>query len=77
MSDDADFSSEQEIFDNARALHEHRRSSSIEAPHIECGIKYCLDCGEEVTPKARAELKWVVRCLDCQEFLEKEQKTYA
>lgn len=73
MADDADFSSELEIQDVARALSKHS-SRKQEPPLIdEHGIKLCVDC-EEAIPAKRAALVWVVRCIDCQQILEKEER---
>jgi RNA polymerase-binding transcription factor DksA len=81
MSDDGDFSSQNEIDEHERifknrALRKREEEKVISSVRVECGVKYCVDCDEEILPKARAKLAWVVRCIDCQEFLEKEQRNF-
>jgi RNA polymerase-binding transcription factor DksA len=81
MSDDADFSSQLEIDEHQRifkdrALKQAEEKKLLGQVRIECGVKYCIDCEEEILPKARSQLAWVARCIDCQEFLERESKSY-
>jgi RNA polymerase-binding transcription factor DksA len=72
MSDDADFSVLREIHDTEQAVSAHVNRSK-ESPLIEKGIKLCLDCSDPI-PEKRAILTWTVRCIDCQELLELEER---
>lgn len=51
--------------DLAMAL--QRREEAKEPPEYDDeGNKICLDCGEVITPPARASISVVVCCLECQ-----------
>lgn len=81
MSDDGDFSSQNEIDEHERIFKERARVKQeeeklINLVRIEAGVKYCIDCEDEISPPARALIRTVIRCLDCQEFLEKEKRSF-
>ncbi len=50
-----------------RALANHKNNQRCELPdEDESGIRYCLDCGEEIPNKRIEVLPGAVRCVQCQ-----------
>lgn len=70
--DDADFAAEHESgFRQAALERQIGRARQQEAPRIEGGMRLCRDCGERI-PWARLRVDArVVRCIECQNDVEK------
>lgn len=74
-TDPVDLASELEMAHTAHSLRQTQLANRPEQVKNEDGTwpePDCVDCGEEI-PKARLELG-KVRCIHCQEFLEKRNK---
>jgi DnaK suppressor protein len=48
-----------------------QRGIETEQPDEENGIRYCLDCGEEIAPERLAVRPESVRCVDCKQIKDK------
>ena len=76
MSDEGDFSSQQEIEDHERIFKARAKARAEELskqPVTILGVTYCDDCNDEIPPK-RAKIPGVVRCIDCQELYERDSR---
>ncbi|GLX86357.1 hypothetical protein tloyanaT_26100 [Thalassotalea loyana] len=61
---------EQQALEHALASHQ----VSVETPNEFDGHRYCLDCDIEITTKRLLAAPNAVRCIDCQEVHEHQQK---
>lgn len=65
--------------DQAQALEEAERAAAVAAlrqrvredPWIVAGVARCLDCAEPIAPARLAAAPWAVRCVSCQERVER------
>lgn len=71
MADDVDRASKLEQIQREIALKAHRSGVSLAQELV--GVRYCLDCGEEV-PRKRIESVNADRCIECQTLLELKQQ---
>lgn len=70
-----------DVVDRAGKYEEKQRQSNIDAqlkkgqetetPRELAGVRYCLDCDEEIDARRVAFKPDVVRCVECQSFKEK------
>jgi RNA polymerase-binding transcription factor DksA len=67
MADEADMA-DMQIQDNINFALRNRKAPKPEFNHT--GEKVCIDC-DIVIPKARAAIDIVVRCINCQQEIEK------
>ena len=74
-ADPLDLASEQELTSTESYIAQARaknKPEQIQNPDGTWPETECLDCGEEI-PQGRLELG-KIRCIECQEFLEKRQR---
>ena len=64
---------EQEDRDRAIAA-QLQRGRETEQPDEVDGIRYCLDCGDEINPKRLTFRPEAVRCVDCQQIKDERGK---
>jgi phage/conjugal plasmid C-4 type zinc finger TraR family protein len=68
-----------DVLDRAQALEEMERAAGVLAVRSLCSAPTnpfagCLGCGEEIEPARRAALPSALRCLECQEALERRER---
>jgi RNA polymerase-binding transcription factor DksA len=71
--DEADIASEYAERDNQRALAKHHSRPKPSPEYDDEGNKVCIDCTDAI-PIQRAEIIGTVRCIECQELYEREDK---
>lgn len=76
--DDFDRAAALELETRQRALQNQlAHSCETEQPYEEDGIRYCLDCGDQI-PASRLQARpESVRCVDCKTIKEQQDKHHA
>lgn len=69
MTDIADKATQQEQLQRELALKKQRQAKQASSP-------YCLDCGEKIPLQRLKAVAGCVRCLDCQQLAERQQRNY-
>jgi RNA polymerase-binding transcription factor len=71
--DQLDHAKELEIKQREIALEAHFKNQKEEPPHEVDGIRYCLDCDDEIPKKRLQARPEAVRCIDCKSDKEKRE----
>lgn len=76
MADEADIATDHEDHRLALSLASHTNRPKERPEFNDDGDKICIECGL-VIPKNRAEISFVVRCIECQELEDILWKNYS
>lgn len=74
MSDIADVAGEEQArLDAATAERLAREQAARERQQ---GSEHCVECGFDIPAARRAAMPWVTRCVECQDFVDRQAKRF-
>ncbi|MES9873138.1 MAG: TraR/DksA C4-type zinc finger protein [Candidatus Sedimenticola sp. 6PFRAG7] len=75
--DPVDKAKEAEVrFRNQSLKRQQDHARETETPHVEDGIHYCIDCGDEIPEERMDARPESVRCVPCKQQKEQRERLY-